>query len=238
MSVFGRRGSLLLVLFVLLCSGGAQAIAQEPVWRVAKSSGDVSIVSSGAQQVALTQGTVVKPGDAVRTGRNGRVLLLRGAESILIEPNSDVGIPAEQKDGLSTTVLQKAGSILLEVEKRNVQHFQVETPYLAAVVKGTQFRVTVKRDGARVDVVRGQVEVADFKSGKFALVLPGQVAQVSAHGAGGLTPQRLGHVGPHSAGHTPHPVGDAGAGSRAELRRPSAAHRTEIRFISRPHWAR
>src|SRR6476646_8474546 len=180
MSVFGRRGSLLLVLLVLLCSGGAQAIAQEPVWRVAKSSGDVSIVSSGAQQVALTQGTVVKPGDTVRTGRNGRVLLLRGAESILIEPNSDVGIPAEQKDGLSTTVLQKAGSILLEVEKRNVQHFQVETPYLAAVVKGTQFRVTVKRDGARVDVVRGQVEVADFKSGKFALVLPGQVAQVSA----------------------------------------------------------
>jgi hypothetical protein len=182
------------VLFVLLCSGGAQAIAQDAAWRVAKSSGDVAIVSSSAQPIALTEGTVVKPGDAIRTGRNGRVLLSRGEESILIEPNSVVGIPAEKKDGLSTTILQKSGSILLDVEKRNVQHFQVETPYLAAVVKGTQFRVTVKRDGARVDVVRGQVEVADFKSGKFALVLPGQVAQVSAR-AGGLSLSGSGTLG-------------------------------------------
>ena len=191
--MFGRRGSLFLVLVALLW-WGAQAIAQDAAWRVAKSSGDVSIVSSSAQPIALTEGTVVKSGEAIRTGRNGRVLLSRGEESILIEPNSVVGIPAEKKDGLSTTILQKSGSILLDVEKRNVRHFQVETPYLAAVVKGTQFRVTVKKDGARVDVVRGQVEVADFKSGKFALVLPGQAAQVSAR-AGGLTLSGSGTLG-------------------------------------------
>ena len=51
--------------------------------------------------------------------------------------------PGAKKSELSTTIIQQAGSILLEVEKRNVKHFQVETPYLAAVVKGTQFRVTV-----------------------------------------------------------------------------------------------
>ena len=62
---------------------------------------------------------------------------------MLISPNSVVGLPTENKDGLSTTIVQQAGSILLEVEKRNVKHFEVETPYLAAVVKGTQFRVTV-----------------------------------------------------------------------------------------------
>ena len=45
----------------------------------------------------------------------------------------------------------EAGSILLDVEKRNVQHFEVETPYLAAVVKGTQFRVTVGPTGSRVE---------------------------------------------------------------------------------------
>ena len=87
----------------------------------------------------------MKPGDTIRTGRNGRVLLKRGEETILISPNSVVGVPAEKKEGLSTTIVQQAGSILLEVEKRNVKHFEVETPYLAAVVKGTQFRVTVER---------------------------------------------------------------------------------------------
>ena len=63
-----------------------------------------------------------------------------------------VGLPAEKKEGLSTTIMQQAGSILLEVEKRNVKHFEVETPYLAAVVKGTQFRVTVNAGSTSVDV--------------------------------------------------------------------------------------
>ncbi len=70
---------------------------------------------------------------------------MRGEETILISPNSVVGLPTEKKDGLSTTIMQQAGSILLEVEKRNIKHFEVETPYLAAVVKGTQFRVIGER---------------------------------------------------------------------------------------------
>src|SRR6185436_6771770 len=97
-------------------------------------------------------------GDSISTGPNGRVLLTRGAETILVSPNSSIGIP-EKKGDLSTTITQRAGTILLEVEKRNVKHFEVETPYLAAVVKGTQFRVTVDKATSRVDVVRGQVEV-------------------------------------------------------------------------------
>ena len=47
---------------------------------------------------------------------------------ILVSPNSVVGVPAEKKEGLSTTIMQQAGSILLDVEKRNVKHFEVETP--------------------------------------------------------------------------------------------------------------
>ena len=106
------------------------------------------------QQASLKSDDVLKPGDTIRTGRNGRVLLVRGEESILIAPNSVVGLPAEKKEGLSTTIIQKAGSILLEVEKKNVKHFEVETPYLAAVVKGTQFRVTVSANGTSVDVIQ------------------------------------------------------------------------------------
>src|SRR5215472_1895564 len=88
---------------------------------------------------------------------------------------------------MSTTILQQAGSILLEVEKRDVQHFEVETPYLAAVVKGTQFIVTVGATSTSVEVRRGQVEVSDFKSGQIAQVLPGQVATSFEHGKGGLS---------------------------------------------------
>src|ERR1700710_2744596 len=166
MPMFGKIRTIAapLLLLALLHMGAAKA-ADNDVWRVSKSSGEASMTTADGQQSALAEGAIVKPGDNIRTGQTGRVLLTRGEETILISPNSAIGIPAEKRSELSTTIIQQAGTILLEVEKRNVKHFSVETPYLAAVVKGTQFRVTVNKDDSRVDVVRGQVEVADFRSG-------------------------------------------------------------------------
>src|ERR1019366_4795061 len=77
---------------------------------------------------------------------------------------------------------------------------EVETPYLAAVVKGTQFRVSVTAASTSVDVLRGQVEVADFKSGQIALVMPGQVATAFAHGNPGLSLSGSGTLNPIEQG--------------------------------------
>ena len=142
MRAIHRVSGILTAAFVLATAPAALA-ADGDSWIVGKSSGEVWLTSTAAQQASLRQEDLVKPGDTIRTGRNGRVLLMRGEETILVSPNSVIGVPAEKKEGLSTTIVQQAGSILLEVEKRNVQHFEVETPYLAAVVKGTQFRVTI-----------------------------------------------------------------------------------------------
>ncbi len=159
------------------------ALAQENIWRIAKITGQAWLGGDGVATAALTQDAVLKPGDSIRTGRNGRVLLMRGAETMMISANSAISLPEAGRPGM-TTVIQQAGTILLDVEKRNVQHFEVETPYLAAVVKGTRFTVTVADGRAQVNVARGQVQVADFRSGQFALVLPGQVARVAQRGVG------------------------------------------------------
>src|SRR6266496_3115791 len=182
----GRFGRILAMALALGSASIAHAGDGE-AWSVSKSSGEVWMTTTGAQTVSLSQQDVLKPGDTIRTGRNGRVLLVRGAETILVSPNSVIGLPTENKDGLSTTIVQQAGSILLEVEKRNVKHFEVETPYLAAVVKGTQFRVSVNAGKTTVDVIRGQVEVADFKSGQIAQVMAGQHAAAFATGKTGLS---------------------------------------------------
>jgi len=175
------------VLAALVVLGSSSALAADDgVWSVSKSSGEVWIAATGAVPASLKQEDALKPGDTVRTGRNGRVLLVRGEETILVAPNSVIGLPAGKKDGLSTTILQQAGSILLEVEKRNVKHFEVETPYLAAVVKGTGFSVTVGAASTSVNVDHGQVEVVDFKSGQIAQVMPGQTATSFEHGKSGL----------------------------------------------------
>jgi hypothetical protein len=184
----------------LVLGATAASAADDGVWSVSKSSGEVWLATSGAQQVSLNQQETLEAGDTIRTGRNGRVLLVRGEETILISPNSVVGVPAKKKEGLSTTIIQQAGSILLEVEKRNVKHFEVETPYLAAVVKGTHFSVTVGAGITKVGVLRGQVEVSDFKTGQIAQVMPGQVATAFANGKSGLSLSGSGALNPIEQG--------------------------------------
>jgi FecR protein len=225
--------SFLCSLFVV--SGvGSGAIAQDAAWHVGKSSGEVWISNSGVQKVSITDQTILQPGDDIRTGQTGRILLVRGQESMLISPNSIVSIPKMNKDGMSTVITQQAGSILLEVEKRNVKHFEVETPYLAAVVKGTQFRVTVEKQGTSVDVLRGQVEVQDFKSGQYALIVPGQTAKVSTEGSPGLSLSGSGTLGsiqqgaPRSSSVSPVSVPEGG------LAAPSDAPKAQQRQAASP----
>jgi hypothetical protein len=49
--------------------------------------------------------------------------------------------------------------ISFRVDRRNVPHFEVTTPFLAAIVKGTKFEVSVHDDHADVNVSEGKVEV-------------------------------------------------------------------------------
>ncbi|HEY4920730.1 MAG TPA: FecR family protein [Xanthobacteraceae bacterium] len=179
-------GVLLSLAVVAALLPATHAAAQAPVWRAAKASGAVAISVGGAQAVALTDGTALEPGDVIRTGSNGRVLLTRGVETILISANAIVGIARNQDEGL-TTIVAQAGSIRLESEKRDGRHIEVDTPSLAAAVNGGQFRLGVSGDDSRVDVVSGEVEVTDDRSGQHALVRPDQSATASAQGASGLS---------------------------------------------------
>ena len=204
---------------------GTAAIADDNNWHVSNTSGNVWVTVGGVQQASLSPSSIVKPGDSIRTGQNGRALLVHGEEYMLISPNSAIEIPKETKQGLLTTIIQRAGSIVLEVEKRNVKHFEVETPQLAAVVKGTRFRVTVEKDSSYVDVLRGQVEVSDFKSGQYALVQPGQTAKVSAQRSG-LSLNGSGTLGSIQQGTPRRSSADPAPVTKGQERR-SAAHSTQ-----------
>ncbi|MBI5112536.1 MAG: FecR domain-containing protein [Rhodovulum sp.] len=172
------------------------AAAAEPQWRVAKMSGDVRVGTASTTTVALAVDAVLGPGTVVATGRNGRVLLVRGRESILVSPGSVMALPDATAEDGSTTILQRAGTLLLDVDKQPVQHFSVETPYLAAVVKGTQFRVTVGSGSSDVEVVNGAVEVTALATGRHAVVLAEQSASVSSSGPVDLSLRGPGRLNP------------------------------------------
>lgn len=129
------------------------------------------------QWVPLVRGASVLDGQKVRTGSDGRVELVRGAEVIELDPGTQIELHEGQ--GNITSVEMTSGQMVADVERRNVQHFSVQTPYLAAVVKGTRFRVAVGGGSASVSVDRGTVQVQDTVNDLVVDIGRGQEAQVS-----------------------------------------------------------
>jgi hypothetical protein len=157
----------------------ATAAAAGADWTLAKASGEVRVTGVAAQPIAIRSGAVVRPGQTITTGSNGRALLVRGNDTVSVGPGTVLSVPPTPVSGLPTVLFQSVGVIELEVEKLGRPHFAVETPYLAALVKGTRFTVSVSARGASVAVSEGQVEVSDNVTGDTALVAAGQSASVS-----------------------------------------------------------
>jgi hypothetical protein len=152
-------------------------------WRIVQASGEIWINSAGADVVSLGDTRRIAPGTTLATSASGRVLLQRGAETMVIGPGTIMQLP-KNSSRLFTTVIEIMGEIEIEVEKRNVEHFSVKTPHLAAVVKGTRFTVSAGENESAVTVTRGLVEVEALQTGERTDLRPGQVAEVSN---GGLT---------------------------------------------------
>src|SRR5258708_34055911 len=105
-----RSFSCALVLATFVAVMPSSAMAQDASWKVSKSSGEVWIDAPGAQPAALSTDTVLTPGATVRTGANGRGLLMRGAETIMGSPGSVGQTPDKSAIGGMPRVLQKSGS--------------------------------------------------------------------------------------------------------------------------------
>lgn len=176
------------------------AAAAADAWRATAVQGEATVRRGEAPPAPVAQAQALEPGESLATGASGRVVLTRGASTITVGPNGRMEIPAGGDDGVRTKVVQAMGSLLFKVEKRASQHFEVETPYLAAVVKGTTFTVSVEGDTSAVHVVEGAVEVKAFATGQVGLVKPGYTAVVSKRAGKGLSIIGGKHDGASKAG--------------------------------------
>ena len=165
---------LILVFFVPVA-----AIAADEDWRVAKTSGQVRYTLDHATWVDLHAGDAVPNAAWILTGPRGRAQLVRGVESIGFQPGTMASITTTSGFfSRKTQVVQQVGALDLEIEKRSQPHTMVQTPFLAAVVKGTIFHVSVGKTKASVSVDRGLVQVTSFASGQRSNVGPRQSATV------------------------------------------------------------
>ncbi len=175
-----------LVIVSLLASAAAYAGA--PGWSLSETSGQVTVASTGLVKAAV-RGGGVSAGDIVSTGRTGRAVLVRGEEYLVVAPNSRIRVADPAKTGGMTQIIEQFGNVIFKIKKMTMPHFAVETPFLAAVVKGTTFSVTVTDKGASVQVIEGRVEVATRDGGASYMVLPGDIGSVSANAPGRLSVQ-------------------------------------------------
>jgi len=132
----------------------------------------------GNQWQPLERGMALPDSRMVRTSASGRLTLTRGEETIELGPNTQIKIHDRAGTKPFTTVTQSFGTVSVEAQVEKVQHFEVQTPYLAAVVKGTRFTVTSGKSGATVTVHRGHVEVDDHLNRTHVTISLGQTASV------------------------------------------------------------
>lgn len=178
----------LAALALLVLSFPASAFAHD--WMVTKLRGE-ALQLVGNDWAPLNRGDVVPDDRVIRTLASGRAMLQRGNETIELAANTQIRI-FDEAGKRFTTVQQHFGTIAIEAEVRNVKHFAVQTPYLAAVVKGTRFEVKTTSRQSKVKVQRGLVAVEDGRSGLNAMVAAGQSATVDKGGAfavGGTGPK-------------------------------------------------
>ncbi len=164
----------------VLLAIGSSAVAATPVWRVSEASGDVRVVENGRPRVAL-RGALLASGATIVTGQGARAVIVRDHDFVVISPNSRMRIaePVQQRGFIQ--VIADFGTALFRIEHKPTPHFGVQTPYLAAVVKGTVFTVTVGDEGSTVQVTEGAVEVATLDGGAVDLIRPGMIASVGAN---------------------------------------------------------
>ncbi len=152
------------VAFFMSC--GVVARAQETVspvsdvWKVLQLSGVAHVEVTGAEPVAVQIGQVLLAGQTLKTGPRTRLMLSNSKQHIQVSSNTTLSLPPEDEIKPDMTIVrQTRGTITLSIDKQKSQHFKVETPYLVAAVKGTDFTVSIDDEWAKVRVHEGVVEV-------------------------------------------------------------------------------
>ena len=126
--------------------------------------------------------TLLEDGDRVTAGSAGRTVATSGNDLLGLEPNTTITIGTQKP---ATIIELLDGTLHIKAGKReDGETLSIETQYLVATVKGTEFAVTMTDQGAIVSVSEGVVSVRSVRTTEAVDVVPGQTAIVSSvHGA-------------------------------------------------------
>lgn len=179
---------------LILCASQAAAADSSPqlrVWVVGELRGAAFSRPGGgndAQWQPLQLGAEIAPGSVVRTDSSGSMELRNGIDTLRLSSSSEIELPAGQDGDPVTRVIHWIGTAFFHVGKRPGPQFEVDTPYIVAIVKGTKFTTSVSEAGASIKVSEGIVDVSATAGGSSIDVTAGGSASVSAAHSHTVTP--------------------------------------------------
>ncbi len=155
------------------------ANAASVAWHISERSGAVTVLHAGVNKAALG-GAEIFPGDIVSTGANGRAVLVHGEDYLVVAPGAKLHVTQPVAANPLLQVFQESGNVIYKIKHLVTPHFSVQTPFLAAVVKGTTFSITVSDSGAAVKVIQGALEVKTNVGNTSEMVTTGMTALVKS----------------------------------------------------------
>lgn len=160
---------IVVVFYLLVCSEISEAAnhCKQPVGKVVSIQGDAQVQRygvSGWQTVAMD--AELCPGDILRVAANSRATVLLSSEALLrVDQKSTVTFPKPSKEGYSVLDLLQG---VLHIFSHRPRSLKVVTPYVNAMVEGTEFLVSVDSDKSFITVFEGLVSAIN-QHGKIQL---------------------------------------------------------------------
>jgi len=170
--------ALLLVVVGASSHAGSNAVRDADPSRISVTAvaGEVDFTMAGNAASVAPNTTVLLPARIV-TGHDGNVGLTQAGTNVSVASDTDVEIPAEAVDGnLIARMVQRRGNVFYDVAPRDLGKLRVETPFLVAVIKGTQFNVAVQPDSTTISLFEGRLEIRTPDNSDVVQLNAGEIA--------------------------------------------------------------
>ena len=157
--------------------------ATNEVWNSVVSALTSDDVERGpvASAASLSSYAVLQRNETIATGAMGRIVVTQGHDILEIGPASTIAASESSPGSKETIIKLLDGIVHVNAAKRpEGETLSIETQYLVATVKGTEFDVSTSVIGTMVTVTEGLVSVRAAGSSGGIDVTPGTTAVISA----------------------------------------------------------
>ncbi len=179
------RGLLLGGLMLALLPASLKAEPARSAAVTVKVSGSVTVQADGGTEEALARGARLNDGDRIRTGSDGRAVLVftDDKSQLKLTPLTDLVLHADRSGGKVDKEVEMSVGTLWSKVTRQEGEFRIATPTSVASVKGTAWWTRADGDGTTVITEEGIVELLSRESGASVDVVMGQTGESNADGA-------------------------------------------------------